>query len=199
VDERLSQLDLILEQLGRALSDVKPDPAESRRNAEWGLQQGPRLAAGEITEEQYFAGVSRNPPHNARDYIRAWAEVRLFTETFYCVAWRLREILNAPTIRAFPNLRAVEAREVRDVRNLLIQHPEDGRPVPNVQQHMIVTDDGPSLKSSWFVIHGTAGRVSAAQDGVDRGRYINAKELRDELEARLAEALAPPAAQRAST
>jgi hypothetical protein len=66
--------------------------------------------------------------------------VRLFTEIFYFVAWRLRRVFNSPEPRAFRNLRRLQAKGIRDVRNLLIEHPEHGKPVANYQQSLTVMD-----------------------------------------------------------
>jgi hypothetical protein len=189
VRERLTQLDLVLEHLSRALALVAIDPERAKRDAEWFTKAQPRLARGEITEEEFAAGLSRTSrtPEESRGYVHAWGEVRLFTEIFYFVAWRLREIFNNRKPEAFSNLRQIKARGIRDVRNLLIQHPEHGKPVPNYRQWLVVTDDGPVLKSSEVLVRG--GSVSATDESVDRGLYVNADELRREMEACLGDAL----------
>jgi len=136
-------------------------------------------------------GFSRTSPtpEESRAYVHAWREVRLFTEIFYLVAWRLREVLNSPGPRAFPNLRRIEAKGIRDVRNLLIEHPEDGKPVANYQQSLTVTDDGPVLRTREILVRVGPGRVSPTDESVDRGLYVNADELRREMDACLREAL----------
>jgi hypothetical protein len=63
----------------------------NKRDFEWFKQAQPRFARGEITKEQYLAGFSPPPPRDAQSHIRAWSQVRLFTEMFYLVAWRLLE------------------------------------------------------------------------------------------------------------
>lgn len=189
VRERLTQLDLVLEHLGRALALVAIDPERAKRDTEWFTKTQPRLARGEISEEEFAAGLSRTSrtPEESRGYVHAWSEVRLFTEIFYFVAWRLREVLNNRKPEAFPDLRQIKARGICDVRNLLIQHPEHGQPVPNYRQWMVVTDDGSVLKSSEVLVRGD--RVSAPEESVDRGLNVNADELRREIEACLTEAL----------
>lgn len=189
VRERLTQLDLVLEHLSRALALVAIDPERAKRDTEWFTKNQPRLARGEISEEEFAAGLSRTSrtPEESRGYVHAWDEVRLFTEIFYFVAWRLREVLNNRKPEAFPNLRQIKARGIRDVRNLLIQHPEHGQPVPNYRQWLVVTGDGPVLKSSEVLVRGD--RVSAPEESVDRGLNVNADELRREIEACLTEAL----------
>jgi hypothetical protein len=188
VRERLEQLDLILKHLSRALKAVKIDPEQMRKDAEWMDKATPLLQSGAITQEEYAAGFGRKSDEELREYVDAWSEVRLFTEVFYLVAWRLREILHAPSVRAFPRLK-LEAKSIREVRNLLIEHPEDGRPAPNFSQSLMVTDDGPTLKTSEVLMQGGSGRVTAAESSRDRGLYVNAEEFRVELEAVLAAAL----------
>jgi hypothetical protein len=189
VRERLTQLDLVLEHLTRALALVAIDPEQVKRDAEWFTKAQPRLACGEITEEEFAAGLSRTSrtPEESRDYVHAWGEVRLFTEIFYLVAWRLLEAFNNRKPEAFPNLRRIKSRGIGDVRNLLIEHPEHRKPMPNYRQWMVVTDDGPVLKSSEVLVRG--GRVSASDESLDRGLYVNADELRREMEACLGDAL----------
>jgi len=189
VRERLTQLDLVLEHLSRAVALVAVDPERTKRDAEWFRKAQPRLARGEITEEEFAAGLSRTSrtPEESRGYVHAWNEVRLFTEIFYFVAWRLREVLNNREPEAFRNLRRIKARGIRDVRNLLIQHPEHGRPMPNYRQWLVVTDDGPVLKSSEVLVR--AGSVSATDESVDRGLYVNANELQHEIETCFEDAL----------
>jgi len=189
VQERLEQLDLVLKHLKRALKVVEIDPERTRQNAACVAKAVPLLRSGAMTQDEYIAGFGERSKEELREYVHAWSEVRLFTEVFYLVAWRLREILNAPSVRAFPRLRKLEAKGVRDVRNLLIEHPEDGRPTPNFSQTLIVTDDGPALKTSEFLVSGATGRVTATESSIDRGLYINAEEFRAELEDLLTAAL----------
>lgn len=184
VRERLGQLDLILDHLATSLAVIAIDPLEARREAEWVRNAGPRLAAGEITQDEFMAGFRPKTNEQLR-----WNEVRLFAEMFYLVAWRLRVVLNGPPPREFPNLQRIEAKSIREVRNLLIEHPEHGSPVPNYTQRLIVTDTGPVLKSSTVVIRVATGRSEPDEDSVDRGLYVNAEEFRRELEACLIETL----------
>jgi hypothetical protein len=93
---------------------------------------------------------------------------------FYFVAWRLCEIVNAPSVRAFPKMRKLNAKGIRDVRNLLIEHPEDGKPCANFSQTLVVTDHGPILKTTEFRVSGVTQRSSATSTSLDRGLYINA-------------------------
>jgi len=174
ISQRLLQLDLILDHLKQALSSIR-EPEREKRDLEWFKQAQPRFARGEITEEEYFAGFSP-PQRDRQSYIRAWGDVRLFTEMFYFVAWRLLEVLNMQGPVAFPNLREIKAEGIRKVRNLLIQHPEDAGAAANYEQSLIVTDDGPVLKTRAVVIKGNPQRVSATNESVDRGLYVNAED-----------------------
>jgi hypothetical protein len=181
VRERLVQLDILLEYVRAALTAFFGDPAEARRDMEKLIEAKARLDAGEITQEDYFAGVSRpKSQEELRAFARAADEVRLFTETFYFVAWRLSEILSRKGSLAFSGFRNFDAPGVRNVRNKLIEHPE--RPDSgNFLQHIVVTDAGPVLKSSSMVLHSATGRTEPESESVDRGLFINAQELHDEL------------------
>lgn len=192
VSQRLTQLDLVLEHLRRSLALVT-DPERAKRDAEWFRKAQPRLARGEITAEEFEAGFSRTSrtPEEDRAYLHASNEVRLFTEIFYFVAWRLRQVFNSLEPRAFRNLRRLKAKGIRDVRNMLMEHPEHAKPVANYQQSLTVTDDGPVLKTREILVRGGSGRVSPTDESVDRGLYVNADELRREMEACLGEALGP--------
>jgi len=188
VGERLTQLDLILDHLKSALAVVAIDPERAKHDSEWVRKAQPRFARGEITEEEYFAGFS--PPQvDGQSCLRAWREVRLFTEIFYFVAWRLLQVLNMRRPVSFPNLREIKATGIRNVRNHLIEHPENAKAAANYQQALIVTDDGPVLKTTEVLISGSPQRVSATSEGVDRGLYINAEEFRSKMEQRVSEAL----------
>lgn len=182
VQQRLEQLDLILTYLKRALKIVEINPERTRQDAAWVARAAPLLRSGVMTEEEFNAGFGQKSSEELREFVHAWSEIRLFTEVFYFVAWRLREILNSPPARAFPGLGKLDAKGVRDVRNFLIEHPERGWPSPNYSQTLIVTDDGPTLKTSEFLVRGATGRVTATETSLDRGLYVNAEELRAELE-----------------
>jgi hypothetical protein len=185
----LEQLDLVLAHLHRALKLVGTSPEEPRQKVAWVRKALPLLQSGAITEEEYFAGFGQKSQQELQQYVHAWREVYLFTQVFYFVAWRLREIFNASTAHGFPGVKKLSAKGIRDVRNLLIQHPENRKPTPNYAQSLIVTDDGPVLKTSEVLIRGTTGRVTPTESSLDRGLFVNAEELRAELEAVLTEAL----------
>lgn len=148
------------------------------------MEKGPLLGSGEMSDAEYFAGL-KTEPRNPAAYIRAWNEVRLLTECFYLIAWRVRVILG---MSVFAGL-AVDSAGLRQVRNLLIEHPEHGRPEPNYEQSLVVTDDGPVLKSSAWVVHPALGRTSAKPESTDKGLFRNAEAFRNEIENQLRKAL----------
>lgn len=185
---RLEQLDLILEKLKQALT-LSPEEEKRRKDeTERFLKTQKLFARGEITKEEFEAGLSHKSPEDIQAFVQRTNDVWLFTETFYCIAWRLREVLN---IRKppFPNLQEIVGLGIRNVRNLLIEHPEDQKDKANYEQTMIVTNDGPVLKSLEIRIDARTGQSSAAKESVDRGLHINAQEFRDEMERALRKAL----------
>ncbi len=187
---RLTQLNLVHNHLRASLAIIAGDPQENRENAERFLNARSRLLRGEITKDEFFnIGFEHKSTEQHRQFIRGLDEVRLFTEMFYMVAWRLMEVLNGRASHAFPKLRKINAKSIRDVRNLLIQHPDKRRPVPDYRQRLIVTDAGPVLKTTIFLSRGATGRSGPDEVSVDRGLYVNAEELRGELEACLINAL----------
>ena len=86
-------------------------------------------------------------------------------------------------------MRRIKTKGIRDVRNVLIEHPEHGDPVPNYRESLILTDCGPVLKVMEVLFRGDQGRVLPTAASVDRGLYVNAEELRREIEMCVTEAL----------
>jgi hypothetical protein len=189
VTRRLQQLDLILEKLDQARTPSAEDQAQSRKDDEHFLKTQKQFASGEITSEEFAAGLRRKSPEEIQGLIRRTNDVWLFTETFYCIAWRLREVLNIRKPASFPNLQKIDGLGIRSVRNLLIEHPEDQKDKPNYEQTMTDTNDGPVLKSLEVRIDGQTGQSSSAKDSVDRGLYINAQEFKDEMERAITKAI----------
>lgn len=52
------------------------------------------------------------------------------------MAWRMREVVRGSD---FPGMRKFDARGVRDVRNHLIQHPDEN--IAPLAMNMVITDD----------------------------------------------------------
>jgi hypothetical protein len=95
-------------------------------------------------------------------------DIEMLAEAFYYLAFRLRDV-----VKLLPGLKKYEAIGVRDVRNHLIAHPKVA--VSNSFAHG--SSNGPVLKAIRSDEH--KGMP------VDRGLYVNAVEMRDELERRL--------------
>ena len=109
--------------------------------------------------------------------------VRLYTETFYYIAFRFREILTKPNKLtkqyALPHLRAFEALGVVSVRNQLLEHPDGPKSQVFSQDHSLGGPNGPQLKLD-------EGNSSYT----DKGLFANASELNNHLDAVLTAALA---------
>jgi len=183
VRERLVQLDIVLAYLKRALAAVTPDTERVQHDIAWAQGALPRLKVGEMSEEEFAAGFRTLPTsrEKGRAWVHPWSEVRLFTETFYFIAWRLVEILKMRRRRAlvFAGFRNLQARGVTLVRNHLLEHPDKYGEI--FQQNLMVTDAGPALKGFAVVVRSATGRTEPDGASVDRGLFVNAKELHDEL------------------
>jgi len=184
VENRLEQLDLLLDFLERAIAATRSDPETQRREAEEFLRDATRYQAGELTDDEYKAIIMSRPMRVVP--LRVWSEIRLFTEAFYFFAWRIHEILGATGPRALPGIGPFSASGVCIVRNLLLEHPEHGRE-PLYIQSLVVTDDGPILKTTSFMVK--KDRSVADPESVDRGLYRNAEEFRDAMRRSIARAL----------
>ena len=99
-------------------------------------------------------------------------DVEMLTEAFYYFAFRFREV-----VRRIPGFANFDAVGVRDVRNHLIEHPErTSKVLGGSFKHG--GPEGPVLKPI---------RSEAQKDvSLDRGLFVNAAEMRDELQRRLA-------------
>lgn len=113
----------------------------------------------------------------------AFFHARLYTETFYYLAFRFRQILTTQNKVTgnypLPDLRNFEAAGIRDVRNHLLEHPEGRTSQVFSQDHSLGGSDGPKLKID---------ATGAAH--VDSGLFVNAAEFKQCLEAVLTRALA---------
>lgn len=98
-------------------------------------------------------------------------EFEFFAESFYMRAWRLREVL-----RELPGLKRFDSESIRSIRNFLIDHPDKRGGVLR-RGVGFGGEDGPQLK--------------IARDGdeqtsfVDRGLFLNAVEMRLNLQSHL--------------
>lgn len=189
VRERLQQLDIILEYLDLAITVVQGDPVENRRSMEETFQNVSLVDSGQITPEEFMQRQVAASTQRGKEWVRSWEEVRLFTETFYFVAWRLVQVVRARGPFSFPGVNGIRARGVSRVRNQLLQHPEHRGETGNFQQWLTLTADGPVLMSNTMIVRSHTGRVDPDDESRDRGLFLNADELRDELAAALKAAL----------
>jgi hypothetical protein len=119
----------------------------------------------------------------------AWSGVRcchldrleLHTEAFYLFGWRLIDVLNGSGVYGFDGVAKVNAKGVLLVRNHLLQHPEKPGHGGQFQQSMVVTDRGPSLKTTMVIVNPVSG-TRVLEDWVDQGLFVNAEELRAGIE-----------------
>jgi hypothetical protein len=137
-----------------------------------------QLNAGSISMDEYVARIpsSKMNPYLFQD---TFDRLRLFAETFYFVAWRLRQVLNSQPPRHFPHITRLSTPALVKVRNHLLEHPEHGKAHARYEQHFMLTDSGLVLKTSEVLIRD--GKTMAATVHEDQGLYRNAEELHEEL------------------
>ncbi len=127
--------------------------------------------------------VDYNQRKQSEEFKRLLFETEFFVESFYFIAFRVREILRHKNKGSyiFPNLKRCDAKGVRDVRNHLLQHPERHGGVLN-QSFSVGGNNGPKLKPGFS--------EGDAPDSMDKGLWLNANEFKANLEKILTEALA---------
>ena len=114
----------------------------------------------------------------------AFFHVRLYTESFYYLAFRFRQILTTPHNHLpksypLPLLDNFEVVGIRDVRNHLLEHPEGQTSRRFSQNHYFGGTNGPQLKID-----------STTSTHTDKGLFVNAAELKQRLNASLTQAIA---------
>ena len=174
----MTQLDIALEYSTVCIRSIAPEPAQAKADHAAFLDLWSKLDAGDISREEYR---SRMPPSRT-DFIKftgAMNRIRFFAESFYMMAWRLRQIINSRPPREFPSLGRLSAAAIVRVRNLLIEHPDHAGDAAKFEQHFVLTDSGLVIKSSSVLIRG--GKSFAASDSVDQGLFANASILEVEL------------------
>lgn len=181
VGERLEQLDLILDHLHVAITAIQGDPQENQRYMEETLRDMQLLDEGLIDDEEFERRRIAASPRRGKEDLRAWKEVRLFTEMFYFIAWRLVQVLRRRGDFQFSGLGKIKAKSVSLIRNQLLEHPEHAGPSGHFQQHLVVTDDGPVLKTATAVFRIGTGQIVAAEESKDKGLFVAARELHQEL------------------
>ena len=130
------------------------------------------LAAYPHTREADGSDTIEVPAEEERKAAQLAFQVRLYTECFYLLAGRLRELIRKGEL-PIPGAKLFEAAGVRDVRNKLLQHPEGSDSRVFSQSIMFGPEHGPVLKPI----------RDQERSGVflDAGLDVNAAELRDEL------------------
>lgn len=128
---------------------------------------------------EFATAFGHEPPH-AADPRMMWTdeelarraalafEAELFTDAFYWVAWRLRDV-----VRRLPNLKNFDAVGIRTVRNHLVEHPEKNLSVTPVRDFVLSAAEGVVLRPD------TVRKQD--DDPIDEGLVANATELRDRL------------------
>lgn len=96
-------------------------------------------------------------------------EMKMYAEAFYYFAARIRKIITDKK-EPLPLLKKFESQGIRNVRNLLIEHPEDLL-IPSC---CYGGEEGPKLKVAHY-----PGQKNVEKD---RGFFINASEFKENLE-----------------
>jgi hypothetical protein len=134
-----------------------------------------------LDEERVRYLTRKNTAGTTAKFLRSNAlEVRTFAEAFYYFASRLRSILRHKD-KPCPFLGSFECPGVREVRNLLIEHPEGKNSRAFTWSWTVGGPGGPALK-----VHREADEQAAP---IDLGLNVNAQELCDKLDTVLEAAL----------
>lgn len=164
--ERLKQLDLLLTRVAAIQRHVTT---------------GQNLRVRDFLLPVEATSVGSETMEEGRVIAEAFFHARLYTETFYYLAFRFRQILTtqnkATKIYALPHLENFEAAGIRDVRNHLLEHPEGRTSQVFSQDDSLGGLDGPKLKID-----------ASGPAHVDRGLFVNAAEFKQSLETLLARA-----------
>ena len=140
-------------------------------------------------DRERIAFIDRENPDDPSDgrVLRSNAfEIRLLTEAFYYFASRLRTVLRHKE-EPCPLLEGFECAGVRVVRNTLLEHPEGQDSRVFGWSWTVGSPEGPILK-----VHRENHQVDVFPD---RGLYVNAQEVKENLERELQRALAPLGAE----
>ena len=124
--------------------------------------------------------ASSDTGHAIRD---AFFHVRFYTESFYYLAFRFRQILTTQSrvtgSYPLPLVDGFQAVGVRDVRNHLLEHPEGRTSQRFSQDHSLGDSNGPQLKLD-----------TTTSTHTDRGLFVNGAEFKQQLHATLSQAIA---------
>jgi hypothetical protein len=185
VQARLTQLDIALRYVAEHEARLQPDRARAEL-AEFAALQA-QLQRGELSMDQYWQRLPKSQ-FDHQEFVDAFSHIRFFAESFYLLAWRLRQLLNSKPPRDFPNLPDLKTPSLLRVRNLLIEHPEQLKADAKYEQDFIHTDDGIVLKTAQVLLQ-QGGRTAAPMGHTDQGFYLNAAELHQELQSAFSVAL----------
>lgn len=94
-------------------------------------------------------------------------EAELFADSFYRIAWRLREI-----VQRLPGLKKFDAEGIRTVRNHILEHPEKHLRTTPGRDLMLSRREGVILRPETANAEGVS---------LDTGLISNATQLRDQL------------------
>ena len=153
-----------LEQLEWLVLRISTLQTRDGRNDRWTFKPGISDAIARTEHER-----------RGRQRRRLGFEIELLSESFYYLAWRLRQI-----VVRLPGFKSLGATGIRDVRNHLLEHPEKFSKALNPNfMYGLDLPNGPVLKP-----------FGARQGAIhDRGLYANASELIDEMLNRLRRAV----------
>jgi hypothetical protein len=179
---RLEQLDYLLDRVGTAegaLTEINQEHGEKVL-----AQYRSLLERGRTWDDEMPVSMSEaeSEAFNANMF-----EVKLFTECFYYIAYRILTIANKrykgrrPPL---PGLQGLKPKGVVMARNHLLEHAGHINPI-TVQTFMAGGPHGPILKQS---------RREGQTDHPDKGLYANAQQFKDDLEDRLRRAIEQPPA-----
>ena len=103
------------------------------------------------------------------------------TESFYHTAWRIREMIH-PKACGLPGLCGFDASGIRNVRNLIMVHPETAKGPTALWSRGLSREQGPTL--------GGAHVGTEPPSFADPGLFANAFEFAQNLHTRLSKAIA---------
>jgi hypothetical protein len=161
VNKRLEQLEWLYIHISRRESKCLELILRENRRIER-LRKDHQLSSGSLT-----IPMSRE----SRKIDRLMFEIQLSTESFYYLAGRMRGVLRRGSL---PGLKGFECEGARNVRNKLLEHPEDTDSQVFEQSFGIGGDEGPILK-----IERSNGQEAIFPDD---GLRANAKEIRAKFE-----------------
>lgn len=145
-----------VEQVKFLISKVKSTEKKLRYNLDY---KNPQMMPGETR------------PINKRQYNieeRLGREIQVYTESCYYFAWRLIVV-----VRLLLGKKSFDVKCIRDIRNLLIEHPEKGNSMITSQSFGYIGPNGPVVKP--------ARNSFESKVVLDKGLYLNIKELTEKI------------------